>query len=186
MNGNYSITVDEQGQEVQKYLPRSQKELDQIGTLVKSAIGFDESRGDVVEVQNIQLDKSMFSDDQQYFAEAEKQYLWANVMNKGMIVLGVLFAFLVVKMLLKNSKSVFMFPTESAALSGYNAGQGAFLASSGKGTALPGEDQADRFNSESRASSDSKNKMTENVISYVKGNPDDAAKLLRSWLSQES
>jgi len=37
------------------YQPRSQQELDQIATLVKSAIGFDEKRGDVVQVVNMQF-----------------------------------------------------------------------------------------------------------------------------------
>jgi flagellar M-ring protein FliF len=37
------------------YTPRSQQELDQIGTLVKSAIGYDEKRGDVVQVVNMQF-----------------------------------------------------------------------------------------------------------------------------------
>jgi flagellar M-ring protein FliF len=37
------------------YTPRSQQELDQIATLVKSAIGFDAKRGDVVQVVNMQF-----------------------------------------------------------------------------------------------------------------------------------
>lgn len=37
------------------YAPRPQAELDQIATLVKSAIGFDEKRGDVVQVVNMQF-----------------------------------------------------------------------------------------------------------------------------------
>ena len=37
------------------YAPRSQQELDQVGALVKSAIGFDEKRGDVVQVVNMQF-----------------------------------------------------------------------------------------------------------------------------------
>jgi flagellar M-ring protein FliF len=40
------------------YTPRSQQELDQIATLVKSAIGFDEKRGDVVQVVNMQFTAS--------------------------------------------------------------------------------------------------------------------------------
>jgi flagellar M-ring protein FliF len=39
----------------QTYTPRPQAELDQIATLVKSAIGFDEKRGDVVQVVNMQF-----------------------------------------------------------------------------------------------------------------------------------
>ena len=38
-----------------KYTPRSKDELDQIATLVKSAVGFDDSRGDKVEVVNLQF-----------------------------------------------------------------------------------------------------------------------------------
>jgi flagellar M-ring protein FliF len=37
------------------YAPRAQAELDQIATLVKSSIGFDEKRGDVVQVVNMQF-----------------------------------------------------------------------------------------------------------------------------------
>jgi flagellar M-ring protein FliF len=37
------------------YAPRPQAELDQIATLVKSSIGFDEKRGDVVQVVNMQF-----------------------------------------------------------------------------------------------------------------------------------
>ena len=37
------------------YAPRPQAELDQIATLVKSSIGYDEKRGDVVEVVNMQF-----------------------------------------------------------------------------------------------------------------------------------
>lgn len=37
------------------YEPRAQEELDKIGTLVRSAIGFDEARGDIVNVVNMQF-----------------------------------------------------------------------------------------------------------------------------------
>lgn len=44
-------STDEDGNKT--YEPRSQSELDQITALVKSAIGYDESRGDVIEVVNM-------------------------------------------------------------------------------------------------------------------------------------
>lgn len=37
------------------YAPRSQEELDRIGALVRSAVGFDQSRGDVLEVVNLRF-----------------------------------------------------------------------------------------------------------------------------------
>jgi len=51
VDGTY--TTDTNGNQV--YAPRPQAELDQIATLVKSAIGFDEKRGDVVQVVNMQF-----------------------------------------------------------------------------------------------------------------------------------
>ena len=52
---NGTTSVDEEGAET--YTPRTQEELDQIATLVRSAIGFDELRGDTVEVINMQFAK---------------------------------------------------------------------------------------------------------------------------------
>jgi len=40
---------------VRVYKPRTQEELDQIAALVKSAIGYDEDRGDTIEVVNMQF-----------------------------------------------------------------------------------------------------------------------------------
>ncbi|WP_459851136.1 flagellar basal-body MS-ring/collar protein FliF [Dongia sp. agr-C8] len=51
VDGTY--TTDANGNQV--YAPRPQAELDQIATLVKSSIGFDAKRGDVVEVVNMQF-----------------------------------------------------------------------------------------------------------------------------------
>ena len=44
------------------YVPRSQEELDKIATLVKSAVGFDDMRGDTIEVLNMQFAESDFFD----------------------------------------------------------------------------------------------------------------------------
>lgn len=51
VNGNY--TADENDQLV--YSPRSEEELLQIEELVKSAVGYDEARGDLIEIANMQF-----------------------------------------------------------------------------------------------------------------------------------
>ncbi len=51
VDGTY--TTDEEGNRV--YQPRTQEQLDQITTLVRSAIGYDADRGDVLEVVNMQF-----------------------------------------------------------------------------------------------------------------------------------
>jgi len=52
VDGTYKITKTKKG-ETQEYVPRTEKELDSIKELVKGAVNFDQSRGDVVEVVNL-------------------------------------------------------------------------------------------------------------------------------------
>jgi flagellar M-ring protein FliF len=51
VDGTYAVGADK----ARTYAPRNQEELQQIGTLVRSAIGFNQSRGDVVEVVNLRF-----------------------------------------------------------------------------------------------------------------------------------
>ena len=60
-----SYVSDEEG--VKTYSPRNQQQLDQIYALVRSAVGFDESRGDTLEVINMQFAEIEVED----LAEAE-------------------------------------------------------------------------------------------------------------------
>ncbi len=51
VNGTYQAAVDGS----KSYAPRGEEELDQLATLVKLAIGYDEARGDKVEVVNLRF-----------------------------------------------------------------------------------------------------------------------------------
>jgi len=58
VDGRYEMTTPEEGSEElpqEVYVPRPQEELDQIAALVRSAAGFDEVRGDTLEVVNLQF-----------------------------------------------------------------------------------------------------------------------------------
>lgn len=54
VDGIYEETVQD-GQTIREYVPRPQRELDQLTQLVKNAVGFDESRGDSVVVESVQF-----------------------------------------------------------------------------------------------------------------------------------
>ena len=58
VDGTYTTAEDG----TKTYQPRSQEELDRIATLVRSAIGYDEKRGDTVEVVNMQFADVMDDD----------------------------------------------------------------------------------------------------------------------------
>ncbi len=67
VDGTYTTTTDEDGVEIRTYQPRSQEEMDQISALVKSTVGIDNERGDILEVVNLQfadiITDDMFEDD---------------------------------------------------------------------------------------------------------------------------
>ncbi|MDK2793156.1 MAG: flagellar M-ring protein FliF [Deferribacteres bacterium] len=52
------VMEEENGKKVQKYVPRSADEVERIKNLVANAVGFDENRGDKIEVSNVSFDTS--------------------------------------------------------------------------------------------------------------------------------
>lgn len=77
VDGTYTTAEDG----TKTYQPRSQEELDRITTLVRSAIGYDEKRGDTVEVVNMQfadvLGDESFTDDNLLFGFEKSDLLQA-------------------------------------------------------------------------------------------------------------
>jgi flagellar M-ring protein FliF len=55
VDGSYDVKKDDKNVETKTYKPRTQEELDRITALVKSAVGYDEKRGDTIEVVNMQF-----------------------------------------------------------------------------------------------------------------------------------
>ena len=103
VDGTYVEEEDEEGEIQKVYQSRSDIELNQISDLVKSAVGYMEERGDLVEVENIQFDRRAFDEDMEYFEKAETRALWASVINKGLLLVSVLVALFVMKTLFKTS-----------------------------------------------------------------------------------
>ena len=74
-----------------EYQARSQEDLDKFTEIVKSAIGYDKPRGDIIKVENIQFDRSQALAEQAKLAEMEKWDFWLPI---GKLVLGLLAALL--------------------------------------------------------------------------------------------
>lgn len=55
VDGTYTTTTNEEGEEVRTYQPRTQAELDQIKALVRSSVGINDERGDLIDVVNMQF-----------------------------------------------------------------------------------------------------------------------------------
>ncbi len=184
VNGKSKRSVDESGGEVTEYVPRTSGELEQIASLVKSTVGYNPQRGDVVEVRNLPFDRSALEADRQYFLQNERRAMWVGIVSKVLLGCGILIAFLLLKGLLKSSvKTLALMPTRQSI---------AAVGSDGGLPELPPA-EGDEFNEdmyikklspEAKARLQAKGKMTEEVINYAKENPEDAARLLRSWITE--
>lgn len=205
VNGTYTETEDADGNLTRSYTPRSKKELNQIAALVRSAVGHDNERGDLVEVQNVEFDRSSMQDDLDYFAAAEAKELQASLINKGLLVAAILAAFFIIRGLMKSLSSTIELPVLTLgeggaefvprAMVGGGGAQAPGLAPGPEGQPAPqviapepeveiSEDAyIAKLSPEARAKLKAKDRMTEEVVNYSKEAPEDTAKLLRTWMA---
>ena len=247
VNGTYINEEDEEGNTQKVYQARSDVELNQIADLVKSSVGFMEERGDVIEVENIQFDRSAFDEDMEYFEKAETRAMWASVINKGLLLVSVLVALFVMRTLFKKTEeepaTLSLLGETEPALEGLPEGEGVLeRLEAGEGEkeelseeeklseeeekeqkekvdkldeyfaknkikptdALRGwfskylkestgeeiEDEIDedifikKLSPEARARLKAKDKMTSAVIDFAKETPNNASKLIHSWITK--
>lgn len=74
-----------------EYQPRSQEDMDKYLQIVQSAVGFDQDRGDVIQVENIQFDRSELEAQRESIARAEQIDLGMEI---GKLVVGLVFLIL--------------------------------------------------------------------------------------------
>ncbi|MDC0206995.1 flagellar basal-body MS-ring/collar protein FliF [Nitrospinae bacterium] len=74
-----------------EYKPRTQEEMDKYLEIVKSAVGFDQERGDVIKVENIQFDRSQLDEEKEALAQAEQIEMAIEI---GKLVVGLIFLIL--------------------------------------------------------------------------------------------
>jgi flagellar M-ring protein FliF len=196
VDGVYTIAADG----TRTYQPRSPEDMKQLSTLVRSAIGYDEKRGDTVEMVNLRfttVDEVMPPPPVTFFG-----FERADVLKMGeMLVIAVvamLFILLVVRPLLMRVLE------NSTAAGGYNrlpgqpAGPGmqALPAPAGLGSALPAPGGAamsaaaaerdaqdamiDIGQVEGRVAASSIRKIGE----IVEKHPEEAVAIIRSWMYQ--
>lgn len=146
---NGRAAIDEDGN--RSYEPLDEEALDQVGRLVKSAIGFNEERGDVVEVVNmpfVEIEPTTFEEDpneQEIFLGFNKQDLFRMGEMAVLAIVAVLALLLVVRPLLTRALSADEAGNALAAPGGGAIGAlpGAPGAIPGATAALPGAVGAD-------------------------------------------
>jgi len=195
VNGRYNRSKNADGEITAVYEPRSSEELDQIAALVKSAVGYNEDRGDKVEVQNIKLAAQPMMPDTGVLSGGFPIDLIEKLLTYLLIAIGLFMAYRLLTGLLKTSISQLGVP----ALAGINQhsfaepdseSSGGTIEAGKKHTALPKEEELSddlfmkKLSPEARAKMKANDRMTQEVIDFVEESPDNASKLLRSWITQ--
>ncbi|HHE55036.1 MAG TPA: flagellar M-ring protein FliF [Caldithrix abyssi] len=204
VNGKYEKQTDENGNVQMVYQPRSEEELNQIAALVKSAVGFNEDRGDVVEVQKMQLVNHQPEVEEPKLIDQIGFDFWQQLITYALIALGLLLAFVLLRNLLKTSINNLIIPgpegtpaltngqnDEKQQLSAPENAQKESLAVTGQVAgeeplALPEDMFMKKLSPEARAKLMANDKMTSEVYKFVSEKPEDAAKLVRTWLLEEN
>jgi flagellar M-ring protein FliF len=77
-----------------KYSPRPQKEVNDIKTLVARAVGYDEKRGDLIEVLNMPFELEGLTEEKELMEKAEKKEMMVSASQYAFYVVIALVAFL--------------------------------------------------------------------------------------------
>ncbi len=180
---------DGQGGSTMVREPYSPQELGQVEALVKSAIGFSEERGDVVEVQNMELVKQTpLQEEQNYFQKEMQNEFYKQLITYGLLALGLLLGFLLLRSLLNTSVTQLQLPSgksdQQALQEGAQPGASEALQAGAREREIPEDAYIKKLSPEAKAKLKANDKMTNEVIEYVSKSPEDASRMLRSWITQ--
>ena len=188
VDGSYS--KNEKGEMI--YQDRSKEQLDRIGALVRSAIGFDQKRGDQVEVVNLK------------FAEAPvvppvteptgllgmlqftKDDVMYGIELGVMMLLGLVVLFMVIRPLVKRILAAEVIPalTEAMAPKLADASQGEAGASGQP--LLPNGTTASQLIDVAQVQGQVHAQAVHRVGELAERNPNETASIVRQWLSEEA
>ncbi len=166
VDGRYSTEVDEEtGEIVQEYEEPSDEEIETIQSMARAAIGYDEERGDQIEVSYLRFDRE---DEMRRQLEEERQEAFRRrVIYFAAIALGITF-FISGLLLLWQRRRKQMTEEEMAA-------------PPEEEPELPARDLMAEVSVEQQE----KEQMAQQVKETVDDNPETAAQVLRSWFAEE-
>lgn len=167
-----------------EYRPRSEEEMERISLLVKSAVGYDANRGDMVEVENLRFAEFVPQDEidtEVLYMGFTKSELLRIVEGLGVAIVAILVILLVIRPLINN---VFETPTSAGAdklISGGKEEDNLLLSNF-----LAEDDGVDELINLNKVDGRVKVSSLKKLNSLVEKNPDAAVNVLRSWLYNDN
>lgn len=178
-------------EETEQYTARTEDEIRQIRALVESAVGYDEKRGDKIEVVNMRFTHDAFNVGEESIFQKFKFEAQSIIQTLIIAVVAILAILLVlrpaVSQLIKQSQSASgRVSTELAALEPAAAGMGriggGMSAAAGGGGAYESESLIDVANIKGGMRSSSMKKVNEIIDKY----PDETMSVLRNWVENDT
>ena len=171
--------VDKNGESKMIYEPWSDAELENFSTIVSSAIGIKESRGDHLVIRNMEFAQEDFDSAEKYMKEKEKRYIVRDIVKYTTVGLTItLFFLLVVRPFIQwitdnTVETVEDFlPRTLEELEKIQTNQ-----------KLPGlEDALPQMEEKLNPEKIEGNILKEKIVSLVDGNPGKAAQILQEWM----
>ncbi|MDR0599969.1 MAG: flagellar M-ring protein FliF [Treponema sp.] len=181
IDGTYKFKFDEKGKPVmlpdnsreREYVPLTPEQIMAATLLVQGAVGYQAARGDVVNVTNLQIDRTrQFSEEDAAYLKQQNFQRAALFFLIGLVVL--LIAFVVFRLVSKAIERQRLAEEERLARERQAARERALL-------------EAEQEGMEVSMSVEERKRMElqENVISMAKDHPEDAAQLIRTWLLED-
>ena len=195
VDGRYTTAEDG----TKTYEPRSQDELDKIATLVRSAVGFDDERGDTIEVVNMpfaEVDVA-YDDNADKLFGFEKGEVLDTVEMIMLVVMGILVVLLIIRPLVgsvvMSQKAAIEQAKEEAALLAAQAAPAALTAPTQTDEdgnpipAMPGEEADEDGNMIDMQTVEGKVKASsvKKVGEIVESHPNETVSVIRNWMTQE-
>lgn len=181
-----------------KYVPRSADELAKIATLVKSAVGYDESRGDTVDVVNLQFAETPDSDMTPQKDDKIMGFARSDLLGVAETLALSLVAILVILLVLRPLATHFStaprtaggrsLPDDTALLPGQTpqaqlAGPGATMI--GGGNPAIGSSGIESMIDMSSVEGKVKASSVQKISDLVTNHPNETVSVIRQWMSQE-
>jgi len=156
------VTDPATGEQVERLVPRTQQELDNIRTIVQNSVGYDPGRMDQVAINQFSFDTTQIDRERQLLEQAERREFWYNIAQKLLLVISILIFVLFARSLLRSLK---ILPPREAAEEGIE-------------TAVPIEEEIS-LEAQKRA------QIQEQVMIFAKEKPANVAKLIKTWMVEE-
>ncbi len=172
IDGNYEVVKGADGKETKKYVPRSAEEIGKYTEIVKRAIGYNEDRGDQVEVLSMMFESSALAEEAE--AEPENKFQIAAIMPFIKYLVALIVAALAFLFIIKPLMKTILAPgPQMAPFPG------------GAGGRFPRVSELEGAGGQPSLQMDSEARTRSEVLKIAKENPQQTAKLIKSWISEK-